>query len=396
MFTKVGFKNFKSLRDFSTELQPFTVLVGPNGCGKSTVLEALECASLARGDGALSNFSIYQYEHNLSNTKRNINELRTRPFDNNKLEMYLYTSDSVFLRLVLGQPRSDGSSAQIGRVGYHGNVVSGTGSERLDGIPRARRVQLDLAKLREPSLVTEVELRADGSGLATSLANARLTDPPGRLRIAEVEERLRKIVPSFRSIRLMPASVTPGGNSVYSFELIFHGVGSVPLSDVSEGTLLALAVLAHITFNEGPSLYLIDDIDRGLHPTAQIELVKMLRTVVEASPGTQIVCTTHSDNVVAQCNPKEVIRLDLDDDGYTKVVPIDPAYVPAQMTAGEIEEVYFGVKDEEIRLLIQRHARLRGDSNRTNADERELNDLIEVLGRRGIPLDPPVERRKAS
>lgn len=41
MITRIEIDGFKSLRDFSMDLEPFTVLVGPNSVGKSNVLDAL-------------------------------------------------------------------------------------------------------------------------------------------------------------------------------------------------------------------------------------------------------------------------------------------------------------------------------------------------------------------
>jgi predicted ATPase len=41
MITRIEIDGFKSLRDFAMDLEPFTVLVGPNSAGKSNVLEAL-------------------------------------------------------------------------------------------------------------------------------------------------------------------------------------------------------------------------------------------------------------------------------------------------------------------------------------------------------------------
>ena len=41
MIHKVRIQNFKSLRDVSVELERFTVLVGANGSGKTSVLEAV-------------------------------------------------------------------------------------------------------------------------------------------------------------------------------------------------------------------------------------------------------------------------------------------------------------------------------------------------------------------
>ncbi|MEZ4297245.1 MAG: AAA family ATPase [Polyangiaceae bacterium] len=45
MLTRLEVDGFKSLRDFSIDLGPFTVLVGPNSAGKSNILEALALLS---------------------------------------------------------------------------------------------------------------------------------------------------------------------------------------------------------------------------------------------------------------------------------------------------------------------------------------------------------------
>jgi predicted ATPase len=45
MITRIEVDGFKSLRDFALDLEPYTVLVGPNSAGKSNVLEALALVS---------------------------------------------------------------------------------------------------------------------------------------------------------------------------------------------------------------------------------------------------------------------------------------------------------------------------------------------------------------
>src|SRR5690242_8075211 len=41
MITRVEVDGFKSLRDFSADLEPFTVFIGPNSAGKSNIVDAL-------------------------------------------------------------------------------------------------------------------------------------------------------------------------------------------------------------------------------------------------------------------------------------------------------------------------------------------------------------------
>ena len=45
MITRLEVDGFKSLRDFAVDLEPFTVLVGPNSAGKSNILDALALLS---------------------------------------------------------------------------------------------------------------------------------------------------------------------------------------------------------------------------------------------------------------------------------------------------------------------------------------------------------------
>lgn len=42
MLKRVHFAGIKSLLDVTVDLEPFTVLVGPNGCGKCTLLDQIE------------------------------------------------------------------------------------------------------------------------------------------------------------------------------------------------------------------------------------------------------------------------------------------------------------------------------------------------------------------
>ena len=42
MIKAIYIDNFKALNDFSIKLHPLTVLIGSNGSGKSTVLQAID------------------------------------------------------------------------------------------------------------------------------------------------------------------------------------------------------------------------------------------------------------------------------------------------------------------------------------------------------------------
>ena len=100
-------------------------------------------------------------------------------------------------------------------------------------------------------------------------------------------------------------------------ELVFDMAGAqeVPAHSVSEGTLLALALLTLLWSPDCPNLVLLDDIEQGLHPKAQRELIAQLRKILKQRPELQIVLTSHSPYIVDELEPKEVWLLATDDEG---------------------------------------------------------------------------------
>jgi predicted ATPase len=106
--------------------------------------------------------------------------------------------------------------------------------------------------------------------------------------------------------------------------LLFDTLGANSLSahQVSEGTLLVLGLLAALHAPNRPSLILLDDLDRGLHPRAQKELISLLRKLLDANPDLQIVATTHSPYLLDRMEPSEVRMTILQEDGSTACAPL--------------------------------------------------------------------------
>jgi predicted ATPase len=68
-----------------------------------------------------------------------------------------------------------------------------------------------------------------------------------------------------------------------------------------------------------PKLLLLDDIDRGLHPKAMGDLVKVIRKLMEQDPELQIIATSHSPYLLDHLEYKEVRLTSLDADGVAHV-----------------------------------------------------------------------------
>jgi predicted ATPase len=92
----------------------------------------------------------------------------------------------------------------------------------------------------------------------------------------------------------------------------------VPADMLSEGTVLALGLLTALRHPQCPRLILMDDIDGALHSSAQAELVRCLRKIQKDRPDVQIVCTSHSADLLDHVELEEVRVMVLDADGYAR------------------------------------------------------------------------------
>ena len=80
-----------------------------------------------------------------------------------------------------------------------------------------------------------------------------------------------------------------------------------------------LTVLTLLSVASMPTrLLLIDDIEKGLHPTAQAQLVAILREFLAEDPGLQIICTSHSPYLLHNFAIDEVGVMKLGPDGLAR------------------------------------------------------------------------------
>ena len=148
-----------------------------------------------------------------------------------------------------------------------------------------------------------------------ALASMALNDPDSW---QALQADLRRILPTIR--RLRHTKAPPGQIPAVLFDML--GADDLPASQVSEGTLLVLGLLTALYGPDRPSLVLLDDLDRGLHPVAQKNLVTLLRGLLEAKPDLQIVATTHSPYLLDCMEPNEV-RMTYLQDGSTVCAPLE-------------------------------------------------------------------------
>lgn len=340
MLTEITLENFKNLVDAKIPLSPFTVLVGANGSGKTSVLEALHLMS------KLGTEQPEEERHTFGRVGKilhPISEIKMYCSKSNSNTFLLKISSNQNKTLSVKPLFSDVRHLEEVKVSYNRTDLATVGkSERqaiekdwLDWIPPSTKLGLDPNRIKEHCYNKDETPVMDesGFGLATVLAFFASTN---RELLDIIEADLKRIVPAVQRVNMPLAKIQfTAVDSVMSpitrnkfpiertqthighrLEVEMSGLGSIPAHLVSEGTLITLGILTVLHTNTDIQLLLIDDIDRGLHPKAQKELVECLRKVQETKPDLQIVATSHSPYMLDLFEPNEICVMALDDKGF--------------------------------------------------------------------------------
>jgi predicted ATPase len=341
MIHAVRFRNFKALRDVELGLDRFTVLVGPNASGKTSVLEGLHHLSRlastdpryvltgAAGIGVVaSRGATGVFELGLSGTFRrkpgdlslSFDAVEDYPFS----DIYRFESSWGERRFSIRRELSPPDDAPR----------SHPGSELGLGLvlQEAAYLRFDLERLAEASysdLPTPV-IGPDGSGLAAVVADMAVARPDdfGRL-----QEALRAVIPGLLRVRLARAKVArrgPAGASaegeepVWGHEIVFDmaGASDIPARAASEGVLVMLGLFVTLLGPDRHDLVLVDRLERALNPRLLGELIAQIDQILATDPRLQIVATSDSPALLDHLGAEAVRVHCLLEDGSVRVKPL--------------------------------------------------------------------------
>ncbi len=332
MIDTVRLKNYRGHTDTEIAFGRLTVLVGENATGKTSVLEAVHWVSSGLQDtlpADLLRRGTTELELVLTGTGREgpvrIEAVYARQGQQSELQQMRAS--------VLNE---DGSIDELRQT--RASVLNEDGSTGTR--PQAEVLSLNAEDLAAPSPPKHLipRLTSTGRGLASVLAYLKLAETE---RFERIVERLRAVVPLVRGIGFtrvevsatVPRLIRVEDRHVELAETVttindallfdFADATKVPAPLVSEGTLITLGILTileqlHRERDRRPGephhwsevdIVLIDDIDRALHPRAQRKLIETLRAALEATPGLQILATSHSPYLIDALRPEEIVVL---------------------------------------------------------------------------------------
>ena len=345
---KLRIAGFRRLCDVTIEMRPLTVLIGANGVGKSSILDAVSLLSGSAG-GTL-NKSL--------NAMGGVAEISTRGQDkkitletemdcpgHNPLQYRLEVEASgqgyAIAAEVLSQAREGEYAHPFKHIeSYHDDVkyynietkhferpewVHNPLESSLSQVSRMFKQPEELrrtlssvtqyhvldvgprAPVKLPQQLKPAPLPgADGEDLVPFLYNLRESD---RDRYEAIEDSLRAAFPGFESLNFPSAAA--GMLSLTWKEQCFRD--PIYSHQLSEGTLRFLWLISLLQSPNLSTVTMIDEPEVSLHPELLSLLADLMR---EAAKRTQIIVATHSDRLIRFLQPSEVVVMDVGEEGH--------------------------------------------------------------------------------
>lgn len=291
MIAAVHFKNFKALRSAAVQLAPFNLFIGPNGSGKTSLIQALlrlrTLAGLPVGHG-----------HDLPGQKPDGPQIEFHfnpPYQNVRVTLGCNSDELVCNLLVVDQPPGIAGEGEWAEL-----------RTKLQGI---RAYLFDHYAMALPAKRSDgAELSSNAGNLAAVLA-ARRERTPADFKAFTTD--FCRILPEFAGLDFRDA----GDGRIELVALLTGGNEQVAAESLSQGTLYLLATLTLAHAPEPPTVVCLEEADRGVHPRMLREVRDALYRLsypkdagMERAP-VQVITTTHSPYLLDlfKDHPEEIV-----------------------------------------------------------------------------------------
>ncbi len=342
MLEKLILHNFKSHK--STELNfdnsCLHGIVGKNSAGKTSVLQALHSLSMLTYSSStqiFKNENLPQFITTMGEKKMSItasgywhnNIRRNWNFSYSTEEEKTYNYNSSIILSIDGHQYNwdqDPRFRDISKI-----------PQSLKNTVYLKLIASTLAKAAYSEEITP-RVEFDGSLLAPTLDFLR-DESPDKFQL--IEEKLSRIVPNIRKVGIKRAKVPVIRNRLIEIDgktfpyeetqemtgqevILDMNTGErIPAHAISEGTMLTLGLLTVLMNPNQPNLVLLDDVEQGLHPQAQRELMTVFKEIIAENPNLQIIFSTHSPYIIDALAPSQVHILNNSKSGFTIAKRLD-------------------------------------------------------------------------
>jgi predicted ATP-binding protein involved in virulence len=426
--------NFKKFSNYTIDLHPqFTLLIGDNGTGKTTILDALAIAAGV--------WLVNSPDTTLNNSRRNIlpSEIRLEAIEanvNGFTITQLIERKPVQVRaigLIDNQPVE-----WLRQIGINGSRTSNTGAKEAQAI--ISTLFQRVGSYEKIWLPIVAYYGAGRAWLASNQRRDKVNNKPSRrwdafydcfeerIRIADIQNWFQKeaiasvnhqgqIRPSFKVVEWAILHCIPDANAIWYDSNLLEIVISIdrnpqPFSNLSAGQKMMVALVADIAIKivnqnaaflskeleinneilplllqKTSGLVLIDEIDVHLHPKWQHQVVNDLRTTF---PSIQFVCTSHSPLIIGEVEANCIRILESD-----KETSYNYATIPSESYGLDAKRVLYelmGSSDQNKETVDKLHALYRLiDDEDFNQARQKIITLTEKLGE----LEPELTRARS-
>ena len=350
MITELRLRNWKSFFDATLFIDPITVIIGTNASGKSNIFDALKLLSalaspidimdiaknvrggaegiIRRGE-QMCNLTItmegdksseqliyevalaFDDQRNiyikdesliLATTKKNLVMFERKELDEmNKslVSVALYTE---------GKPRYQNFSAKtsvLSQIEYV-NCVRRIKDSTLTVVNNLRKIRLSNPipeRMRDFAPLSKT-IAEDASDLAGYLANL-----DEELKSVTYEAILKYLKPlpdrDIKSIRADKIPMTDKAMLFCTEEWTTGHTQEQSALGMSDGTLRFAGIIAMLITAEDKALILLEELDKGVHPSRAKDIVKMLKEIGKQKK-LDIICTTHNATFVDELGPQMI------------------------------------------------------------------------------------------
>ena len=346
-FTKIRVSGYKSFVDVDLELRPLAVMIGPNGCGKTSLLELLwlfnqatqedltkaieqqgginSMASRLRPAPSQMEVELAFYSEDFQGDEEMIYRvhlsanLREQPIRLEQLERRFNPSAPTPYRYIDAQnervryAEPGGTGFVTPTWNYHNNELALAQIPRMYKDPERLRSALAQARfysfldvqprsvVRLPqSLTPTVRPGPNGENLFSALYNLRASHES---LYRSLEDVLRTGFPGFQRLEFPVV-----GFGQVTLGWYQEGIeGPLYPNELSEGTLRFLWLTTVLISPSAAPITCIDEPEVSLHP----ELLKLLAGLLQdASMRGQYIVATHSAELIRWLKPEEILVMD--------------------------------------------------------------------------------------